>query len=61
MQPSNHQGSFFVEVQQHDTFLHQMETKDQFQPNKIQKEKNALFGQSACKRRYNNLCIRFGT
>ena len=61
MQPSNHQVSLFVEVQQDDTFLHQMEIKNQFQPNKIQKEKNARFGQSACKRRYYNLCIRFGT
>ena len=48
MQPSNHQVSIFVEVQQHDTFLHEMETKNQFRPNKIQMEKNARFGQSAC-------------
>ena len=61
MQPSNHQVTLFVEVQQDDTFLHHMEIKNQFQPNKIQKEKNARFGQSACKRRYYNLCIRFGT
>ena len=52
MQSSNHQVSLFVEVQQDDTFLHQME---------IKKQKNARFGQSACKRRYYNLCIRFGT
>ena len=44
MQPFNHQVSLFVQVQQHDTFLHQMEIKNQFQPNKIQKEKNARFG-----------------
>ena len=44
MQPFNQQVSLFVEVQQHDTFLHQMEIKNQFQPNKIQKEKNARFG-----------------
>ena len=39
MQPSSHQVSLFVEVQQHDTFLHQMEIKNQFQPNKIQRRK----------------------
>ena len=49
MQPFNHQVSLFVEVQQHDTFLHQMEIKNQFQPNKIQKEKNARFGRVLAK------------
>ena len=49
MQPSSHQASLFVEVQQHDTFLHQMEIKNQFQPNKIQKEKNARFGKVLAK------------
>ena len=61
MQSSNHQVSLFVEVQQDDTFLHQMEIKNQFQPNKIQKEKNAHLGKTASKIRYYNLCIRFGT
>ena len=49
MQPSSHQVSLFVEEQQHDTFLHQMEIKNQFQPNKIQKEKNARFGKVLAK------------
>ena len=49
MQPFNQQVSLFVEVQQHDTFLHQMEIKNQFQPNKIQKEKNARFGRVLAK------------
>ena len=49
MQPFNHQVSLFVQVQQHDTFLHQMEIKNQFQPNKIQKEKNARFGRVLAK------------
>ena len=49
MQSSNHQVSLFVEVQQDDTFLHQMEIKNQFQPNKIQKEKNARFGKVLAK------------
>ena len=35
--------------------------RSQFQPSKIQKEKNAHFGQTSFKIRYNNSLIRFGT
>ena len=34
--------------------------RSQFQSSKIQKEKNAHFGQTACKIRYNNSLIKFG-